>query len=127
KVKIEILSGEHKGDIVDVENNLSDNEAYNIFVKKGDNVVVMIEEHEDGYDAYIADYYRSDYTLILVILAVVLVLIIGKSKGLKAVISLGLTIVSIIYILLPQILKGRDPVYISILISIAITVITIFL
>lgn len=127
KVKIEILSGEHKGDILDVENNLSDNEAYNIFVKKGDNVVVMIEEHEDGYDAYIADYYRSDYTLFLMILAAVLVLIIGKSKGLKAVISLGLTIVAIIYILLPQILKGRDPVYISILISIAITVITIFL
>lgn len=127
KVKVEILTGEYKGMIVDIENHLSDNEAYNIFVEDGENVVVVIEEYEEGYDVYIADYYRSNYLLYLVILTMLLVLIVGKFKGLKAIISLSLTVASIIYILLPQILKGADPIFLSILISIGVTVVTIFL
>ncbi len=127
KVKLEILSGEYKGEILNIDNHLSDNEAYNIFVKKGENVVVVIEEYEDGYDVYIADYYRSNYLLYLVILAMILVLTIGRFKGLKAIISLSLTVAAIIYILLPQVLKGAQPIPISIMISIGVTVITIFL
>lgn len=127
KVKVEILSGKYKGTVVSIENHLTDNEAYNILVKNGDKVVLMIEDYEDGYDVYIADYYRTNFLLYLVILTMALVLIIGKSKGLKAIISLSLTVASIIFILLPQILKGVDPVPLSIIISIGVTIITIFL
>lgn len=127
RVKVQVLSGKYKDLVVDIENHLSDNQAYNIFVKDGDKVVVMIEEFEDGYDVYIADYYRSNYILFLVILAIVLVIAIGRFKGLKAVISLSLTMAAIVYILLPQILKGVDPIPLSIIISIGVTVITIFL
>lgn len=127
EVKVEIVSGKYKGQIIDIENHLSDNVAYNIFVEKGDNVIVMIEEYEDGYDVYIADYYRADYILYLVILTLVLILAIGRFKGIKAIISLLLTVGSIVYILLPQILKGADPIPLSIMISIGVTVVTIFL
>lgn len=127
EVKVEILSGKYKGTVLNIENHLPDNEAYSIFVKKGDKVVVMIEEDDSGYDVYIADYHRSNYTLFLVILAGILVLVIGRTKGLKAIISLSLTVAAIIYILLPQILKGVDPILLSIIIAIGITVITIFL
>lgn len=127
KVKVEILSGEYKGSILDIENHLSDNEAYNIFVENGDKVVIMIDEYEDGYEVYIADYYRFNYLLYLVLLAIILVILIGRFKGLKAVISLSLTVFAIVYILLPQILKGADPIPMSIIISIGITIITITL
>lgn len=126
-VTIEITSGKYKGDILEIENHLSDNEAYNIEVESGDRVVVMIEEYGDGYDAYISDYLRSNYLLYLTIFAIALVLLIGRLKGLKSIISLGLTIVAVVYILLPQILKGANPVPISIMISIGVTIITIFL
>lgn len=126
-VLIEITSGKYKGDVREIENHLSDNAAYNIVVEEGDKVVVMIEEYEGGYDVYISDYLRSDYIIYLTIFAVLLILAIGRFKGLKSIISLGLTIAAVVYILLPQILKGADPIPVSIMISIGVTIITIFL
>lgn len=127
EVKAKITSGKYKGEIFEIENNLSNNEVYDIIVEKGDKVVVNIEEHDDEPSVFISDYSRGDYTLYLTILFVVLILLVGKSKGVKAIISLSLTMVSIIYILLPAILKGANPIPISILIAIGITVVTIFL
>jgi len=126
-VKIRITSGKYKDEVLDIENVLPENLAYRIFVEKGDKIVVMIEENESGYQVYVADYSRMDYIKYLTILFVVLILIIGKMKGLKSIISLTLTIGSVFYILLPQILKGANPIPISILISIGVTIITIFL
>lgn len=128
-VKVEILSGKHKGEIFHVENGLSDNVAYNILVKKGDKVLVVIEEEtlNGEIEVFISDYSRGDYLLYLTLIFIALILFIGKSKGIRAIISLSLTIGSIIYILLPLILKGVNPVPISIGISIGVTIITIFL
>lgn len=126
-VKIKITSGKYKGDIRGVENHLSDNIAYNIIVEKGDKVVVMIEEFGDDYETHIADYVRTNYITYLTIIFILLMLIIGKFKGLKAIISLTLTVGSIFYILLPQLLKGANPIPISIGIAIGVTIITIFL
>ncbi len=126
-VTIEITSGKYKGDIREIENHLPDNAAYSILVEKGDKVIVMIEDYEDWYQVYISDYQRSDYIVYLLVLGVILVLVIGRIKGLKSILSLGLTISAVIYILLPQILKGANPIPVSIMISIGVTVITIFL
>lgn len=128
-VEVEILSGKYKGQTFHVENGLSDNVAYNILVKKGDKVVVAIEEEgiNGEVEVFISDYSRGDYLLYLTLIFVVLILLIGRTKGVRAIISLTLTMGSIVYILLPLILKGVDPVPISIAISIGVTVITIFL
>lgn len=128
KVKLKITSGIHKGKIIDIENHLSDNEAYNFFVEKDDRVIVMIEELSEGdYEVYITDYQRTDYILYLAILFVVIILVIGRIKGLKAIISLTLTMGAVFYIFLPQVLNGTDPIPISILISIGVTIATIFI
>lgn len=126
-VKLKVISGKYKGEVFEIENVLSNNAAYDIIVKKGDKIIVMMEEHDGGVDVFVADYSRGDYILYLTLIFVALILIIGKSKGLKAVISLSLTIISVIYILLPLILRGVNPVPISILISIGVTIVTIFL
>ena len=61
-VKLKIISGKYKNKIIDVENNLSSNFAYDIIVKDGDKVVVSIEEIEDGnVDVFITDYMRQHY------------------------------------------------------------------
>lgn len=126
-VKIEIKTGKYKGQVREIENHLSENDAYNILVEKGDKVIVLIEEYGDRYEVFIADYLRSDYIIYLAVLGIALVLLVGRFKGLKSLISLGLTIGAVVYILLPQILKGADPVALSIIISIVITIVTIFM
>ena len=126
-VKLKIISGKYKNKIIDVENNLSSNFAYDIIVKDGDKVVVSIEEIEDGnVDVFITDYMRQHYIFYLTILFILLIIIIGKKKGLKSVLTLIITIFAIMKILIPMILKGANPIPITILISIAITVLTIF-
>ena len=56
-VKLKILSGKYKDEIFEIENELSDNIAYNIEVKPGDKIIVGIEEFENQYmDIYISDY-----------------------------------------------------------------------
>ncbi|MGO1470583.1 MAG: YibE/F family protein [Tissierella sp.] len=127
-VTAKVLSGKYKDELFEIQNDLSNNEVYDIVVEKGDKVVVMIEEYEDNTAAaFISDYYRVNYTLYLAIIFAVLLLVIGRLKGLKAIISLALTMASILYILLPAILKGANPIPISIMISIGVTIITIFL
>ena len=128
-VEVEILSGKYKGQRFHVENGLSDNVAYNILVKKGDKVVVVIEEEgiSGEMEVFISDYSRGDYLLYLTLIFAALILLVGRGKGVRALISLSLTMGSIVYILLPAILKGADPVPISIAISIGVTVITIIL
>lgn len=126
-VKLEILSGEYKGEIFEVQNDIANNPVYDIVAKEGEKLVVMINEYDGEVSINISDYYRGDYILYTTLLFIILLLLVGKSKGLKAIISLGLTLASIVYILLPSILKGLNPVPISILISIGVTIITIFL
>ncbi|NLY86751.1 MAG: YibE/F family protein [Tissierellia bacterium] len=127
RLKVKISSGKYKNQVLDIENHLSDNPAYDILPKKGDKVVVMIEEIDGDLEAYVTDFQRSNYILYLAIFFVLIILLIGKIKGLKAIVSLVLTILAILYILLPQILKGVDPMLVSILIAVGVTVITILL
>lgn len=126
-VKVKVLSGKYKGKIFEIKNDLSGSPVYDIIVENGQKIVLMIEEHENGPVAFVADHSRGDYTLYLAIAFMLLIVLIGKAKGVKAIISLGLTMFSILYILLPAILRGANPIPISIMISIGVTVITIFL
>lgn len=128
-VTLEITSGDYKGKIFEVDNNLAENVAYNIIVEEGDKIVVSIAEGglSGGPDVNIADHYRGDYLLYLSLIFIVLIIIIGRLKGLRALVSLIITIAAILYILLPAILKGINPVPVSIGIAIVVTIITIFL
>jgi len=126
-VKLKITSGKFKGEVFELQNQLSGNLFYDIVVKSGDKVIVLIEEAEDGNaNVYISDYMRQNYAIYLGILFVLLIVVIGRKRGLKAVITLAVTLISIIKILLPAILKGMNPIPITIIISISITVFTLF-
>ncbi len=127
-VRVEILSGKFKGQTVQVENHLSHNMAYDIPVKAGDKVVVGIEEYEDGFvEVYISDYARQSYISYLLALFILLIIFIGRQKGIKAVITLAITVFIILKLMLPLMLRGINPIPISVLASILITLITILI
>ncbi|SHJ45822.1 Uncharacterized membrane protein [Geosporobacter subterraneus DSM 17957] len=127
-VQVKITSGKYKGEVFEIYNNLSGSFVYDIPVKTGDKIVVMVEELENGeIDVFIADYMRQDYILYLYLIFVILLLLIGRMKGLKSVISLTITILAVLKILLPLILSGKNPVPVTVFVSIAITIVTIFI
>ncbi len=129
EVKIKILSGVKKGKEYIVKNTLGDNTAYNINVRVGDSVAVIIETSKvTGLEeVYISDYYRIDSIKVLVFLFVALVVLIGGRQGIRAIVSLGLTIMAVVYILLPGMLKGHSPILLSIIVSVGVTIMTILI
>ncbi|TYQ15797.1 UNVERIFIED_CONTAM: putative membrane protein [Acetivibrio alkalicellulosi] len=129
-VKVKILKGEFRGEIIEAQHFLNSfNEAYSITLNKGQDVFLYIESGYDGSieNAYVSEIVRDKYILYLVIIFVILMLIVGKLKGLKSLISLGIMCLLVGYVFLPLILKGFNPVVISVPICISAIIITLLL
>lgn len=125
QVTYEVLEGNHKGIIFQSENELMQR-IFDMDLKKGDKVLVLLKIYEDGsVDGFATDYIRNDIMIIFIALFVIAILLIGKLKGLRALVSLAITVGAIFYILIPLTAKGYDPLILAVIISIGVTVITI--
>jgi len=125
-VTVEILSGKYKGEFFETHHNLTGNFSYDIYVEPGDRVLVTLENMDDGsIEVYISEYLRSTYIYIVAAIFVALILIIGRMKGLKTIITLVLTILLILKGLLPGLLAGYNPIALTVGIALIIVVITI--
>lgn len=130
-VTLEVLSGELKGQIITVEHMITGSFAYDIPVKPGDKVILLVEKYEDvseiTYEVHITEYVRDTYVYGVIGIFVLLLLLIGRKTGLKTLITLTLTILFVIKILLPGILRGYNPVPLTILVAFLTTLVTILL
>ncbi|SMP39645.1 YibE/F family protein [Anoxynatronum buryatiense] len=127
-VTLEIYSGPLNGEVVTVENHLSDNPVYDVPVKPGDRVLVVQEMLASGdLEIYIIDYVRDMSILWILGLFILLLLVIGRWKGLKTIVTLAFTFVLIIRVLLPGMLKGYPPILLTIGVSLLVTLVTILL
>ena len=129
-LEVKILEGAHKGEIIKAQNSLNSfNDAYNITISKGQEVFVYINEGMDGTieSAYVAEIVRDKYILYLLIAFILSMLVVGRMKGFKALISLAITFFAVIYIMLPLFLKGYNPIIVSVPICVGVIVITLLL
>lgn len=131
-LEVRITEGRFKNQIITANYSLSlslDKEEKNSLLKSGDEVLVTIELDKEGKisQAYIYSVVRDKYLLVLVIIFAITIIIIGGKKGVKTIITLILTVLSILYIILPLILKGFDPMFVTIWVCIAITCITLLI
>ncbi len=125
-VKLQVTSGVLKGQEINTENIISGSYVFDIPVKVGDQVIVQVDQFNTGEtEVFITDFQRDGYLGILVALFVLCLLVIGRLKGLKTVITIGLTVLLIIKFMLPAVLEGRDPVPVTVISAILITVTTI--
>lgn len=127
-VTLEIYTGELKGETITVENHLSDHPVYDIVVEPGDRVLLVQETMESGEtQVHMVDYVRDTYIFWILSVFLGLLIIIGRWKGLKTIVTLTLTLVMIIKVLLPGMLNGYPPVPLTIGVSFVITLGTIVL
>jgi len=95
--------------------------------KVGDVLLIAHTVDQQGQDQFaVIDYVRETSLYILAFLFVGLVILMGKMKGVKALVSLAISVTVIIWFILPQIVNGADPVLISVLGAIIITVISLY-
>lgn len=126
KVKIKVLTGKLKGKIVETENQLTNNPAYNIDIKQGKRVILEIEKAGNKQNVFLADIERIPALMIIVGLFASLLLIIGGIKGLRSLFSLGITSGLIFFIMVPAVLKGLPIIPLSVAIAGISTLVTMF-
>lgn len=123
EVEIKLKSG----DLVLVDNILTGNPYYDIKLKKGDKVILHIEDEGDGLVFSIEDVKRSNVLIWLSILFCGLLIYVGKKKGLLSLVSIIVTCVLIFNLLTPMILAGLHPVLGTIIICLISTALTMYL
>ncbi len=132
-VTVKVLTGNFKGTERIIENMLTGNPAYDINLTKGNKVVLHVEPNSDtittpdDVDFFIADIKRDNQIFVFTGIFFILLLLIGKKKGLTSIISIISTIALIFFMLLPMILNGFCPIASAVLTGIISTVITIYL
>lgn len=93
----------------------------------GDKVIVSYSKDLDGNAVFmITDFIRRDSLLWLFLIFIILTVTIAKWRGLLSLFGMGVSFLVIFLYILPQILKGSDPVFIAVIGSLIIIPVTFF-
>lgn len=132
EVKVEITDSRHNGEIYNILYYLEDD--YNTKLplydelEKNDKVYVYAN-FEDGKlygEAFIQYYDKTGWILIIAIVFAGAIVLIGGTKGVKALIGLIITIALVFYMLIPGILEGKSPVGLTVIVC-CLTILATFL
>lgn len=111
-VKVEILEGSLAGQVVEIENDYLD-------LNQGEKFYVLHTIDWESGKSYFAvqDKYRLPSLLILVLTFIVAVILFGGIQGVRGLLSLIGSLLLIIFVLLPGIIKGISPIFLTITVS----------
>ena len=116
ELEIQILSGDHKDEIMTVTNYMS--ALFNVDVQQGDRIIVRIMTDENG--SYYASVFNYDRGIVLggfLLVFFILLAALGGKKGLGALAGLLLTLGCIWFILIPCLLRGVPAIPVTIAVS----------
>ncbi|URZ16978.1 YibE/F family protein [Clostridium felsineum] len=127
QLNVKITSGDHKGEVVTVDNIVNDKTFDEYMVEKNSNVLLNIEENENGTikRVYIYEIVRYKALYILIFSFIFLLGVLAGEKGLKSILALLVTGFVILKVLIPLIVKGYNPIIVSIILCIAISTISL--
>lgn len=127
-LNIIILNGVHKGEKYTIRHTIERIMPGAYIFKNGDKILLRVTEFEKEIDTIkIEEKVRDRQLYIIISLFVLLLLIFGKISGLKTLISLIFTIGTIIFVYIPLILKGFNPILASIFVSILSIIVTLLI
>lgn len=128
RCQLEILGGPFRGYRTEGRNMLSGSLEQDKLFSAGDKALVRIN-YRDGeiLNVSMIDHYRTPWELLLAGLFVLLLAAFAGRTGLRAVLSFVLTVLMIWKVLIPQYLKGWDPVWVGLAITLALTILIIAL
>jgi len=109
--EVEITSGPHAGDVVTIDNYYEEHNRFlDIILEEGMHVILVGFEQDGEMEFHLQDMARDRGLLWAGLLLGAALLIVGKIKGLKTIITLVITGVIIIRVMLPLMLDGYSPI-----------------
>ena len=127
KVELESLEGDLKGKKI-IFDGLNEFEVvFSHQYKAGDKVLVSRTQNFEGRDIfYIIDYVRTGKIYFILAVFILCVIIIARWQGVKSLISLAISFLIILYFIIP-ILVGSNPLLISIIGGVGISIAMIYI
>ena len=121
KLRIQLLSGDKVNQVVTLENDL-------LVLSPNEIIYVNRLISFDGTEYYIfKDVERRPALLALLVIFIVLIVALARWQGVRAILSLGLSIGAILFVLIPALLAGYSPALTSLVISAVILSAILFL
>lgn len=128
QLKVQLQNGAQKGKIVDVNYGGVFNVSPQQKLNEGDSIVLTQTTEITGKTSYfVMDRYRLPAVTYIIVGFFLLIFLVGGKKGIGAILGLIISIFVILKFIVPQILAGHDPLFISIAGSFMIMFSTIFL
>lgn len=128
QVVLKILDGDMNGKEITIDHGQGVSLDKNQLVKAGDTVLVMQYMNADNTPVFqIADKYRLDKVIPIIIFFFLSILLLSGWKGVGSIIGMVISLVIIAQYIVPQILAGKDPLFVSIVGCLVIMISTIYL
>lgn len=122
---VQILEGDDKGQSAEITASILDEQNR---LEKGTTVVIREEISPEGESSYsFADVYRMDRVLLFALIFLVFVVMLSGFKGLGSFFSLLFSIIILVQFLLPQMILGANLFWITVISSLFIVLISIYL
>lgn len=126
--QVGVLDGKFKGREAKAVNMLSGSLESDKIFQEGDIAQVVISYQRDNIlSVMMMDHFRVDKEILLAVLFCILLVAFAGKTGLRALYSFLITVLTIWKIMVPAYLKGINPVWCGILITVFLTLVIIFL
>ena len=120
--KAKMSGGE--GETVDAIWSYSSYASFNpLQIEAGDRVIVA--SYDGGETWHYTEHVRSDALIVLLVIFFGALILFGRKKGLKTVVSLTLTVMAVICVFIPAVMTGKNIYLWSVLVCVYITVMTL--
>ncbi len=114
--RVEILEGSWQGEVRQIEYGRRQVRPEGLTMRLGDRVLVQVDQMPDGsVNAFFVDYVRTRSLFWLLLAFVVFSIIVGRGQGARGLLGLLLSLWVIIGFIIPRILQGDDPTWVSVI------------
>lgn len=127
-VRVEALEGEYRGLVMEMDYGRRQVLSNAVYLEPGDDILVTIGSRPDGIlTVYFVDFVRITPLLWLTAVFAGAILLISRWKGFRSLLSMAFSLAVIVNYMIPRILAGEDPLRVSILGSMILLGVTLYL
>ena len=128
RCRVRILAGQFEGTETTAVNRLNGSLAEDKLFSPGDKAFVVVSYAGDQITTvYMTDHFRLDKEVLLAGLFLLLLLLFARGTGLRAILSFVDTVLLLWKVLIPSLLKGWNPVWVSLGLVMLLTVMVLSL
>lgn len=126
--RVELLEGEYRGIVMEMDYGRRQVLSSAVYLQAGDSILVTVGSRPDGVlTVYFVDFVRVTPILWLTAIFAAAILVISRWKGLRSLLSMAFSLAVIIDFIIPRILSGDDPLRVSIIGSVILLGVTLYL